>query len=137
MDNVVDQTVGRVVGMVDPVLAEAVTNKIKDSRQYHNLQDKVNDEIMGSGLTLEEKNAQKGPFSMNGGRFKWGVFSVKNGGSFKHNGGSFKHNGGSFKGNGFVGGEVKVYEDNSPFLRPDQNGFNPLKPKSLKSQKGE
>ena len=44
---------------------------------------------------------------------------------------------GSFKGNGFVGGEVKIYEDNSPFLRPDQNGFNPLKPKSLKSQKGE
>ena len=56
------------------------------------------------------------------------------GGSFRGNGihiagGSFRPNGGAFHGG-------KVYDDQNPFLRPDQSAFFPLKPASLRSQKG-
>lgn len=61
------------------------------------------------------------------------------GGSFRGNfGGSFKGNapsyGGSFKGNGLK--EYAVYDDGSPFLRPDQPAFHPILPKTILSQKG-
>lgn len=50
------------------------------------------------------------------------------GGSFKTKGGSFK--GGSFKGNGFrvAPAPVRVYDDNSNFVRPDSASFNPVGP---------
>ena len=61
------------------------------------------------------------------------------GGSFRGNGihiaggafhaGSFRPNGGAIYGG-------KVYDDQSPFLRADQSAFFPLKPQSLRSQKG-
>jgi hypothetical protein len=85
---------------------QRVQNRIKNSKPYITAQEKINAELA-----------------------KGGSFTGTLGGSFKGNGihiagGSFRPNGGA------------IYDDMSPFLRPDQDAFNPLKPRSLKSQKG-
>jgi hypothetical protein len=56
-------------------------------------------------------------------------------GSFRPagSGGSFIPAGGSFT---VSGGNIGIYDDMSPFLRPDQPSFNPLQRPSLRIQKG-
>ena len=58
-------------------------------------------------------------------------------GSFRTSGsgGSFATAGGSFRVAGY-GGSLGLYDDMSPFLRPDQPSFNPLQKPSLRIQKG-
>ncbi len=100
---------------------QKLQNRIKTSQPYISAQEKIANELA------------------KGGSFR------PNGGSFRPNGGSFRGNfsAGSFRGNGIhiagrpnaIGGSV-VYDDQSPFLRPDQDAFTPMKPRSLKSQKG-
>lgn len=110
MDNASSFVIQQTLGRVDPTLADMAVNKLQNSKTYNKIQDKVNKQLYGEGIHIAK------------------------GGSFRGNGiqgGSFRPNGGAL-----YGGNVKVYDDQSPFLRPDQPAFTPLPPKSLRSQKG-
>ena len=99
---------------------DLLESRVKNSRQYQMAKNRINRELSKS---------EGGSFRPNGGSFRGNL----SGGSFRGN-----FSGGSFRGNGIVfnGGALKVYDDNSPFLRQDQPGFWPVKPKSIRETKG-